>query len=172
MPTVAFRALGPIAKGKLFNDRAVRRAVIEALSDFEKIALRAAKTIDQSFETPFEWKFFANRLFVAAMEARVWTDDPRFRWLDEGTRPHVIRPKREGGVLVFPSQFTPKTSPQRLESRPGGSSGELVFTKVVHHPGTKARNYSRQLRLLLDNRFRQMLDDAFDRAAPDAFGGG
>jgi len=172
MPTVGFKAFGPTRKGMVFNDKAVRKEIISALNDFEKIALREAKTIDQTFETPFDWKYFTNRLFVADMEARVWTDDPRYKWLDEGTKPHIIQPKKPGGILAFPSVFKPKTSPRRLPSQPGGSSGETVFAKLVHHPGTEPRNYSRQLRLLLDNRFKQMLDDAFDRAAPDAFGGG
>lgn len=39
----------------------------------------------------------------------------------EGARPHLIRPKRPGGVLVF---------------RVGG---RLVITKLVRHPGNPAR---------------------------------
>ena len=40
-------------------------------------------------------------------------------YLEYGTRPHIIVPKVAGGVLVFEV------------------GGETVFSKLVHHPGTK-----------------------------------
>lgn len=42
----------------------------------------------------------------------------------EGTRPHIIRPKQEGGVLVF-----------------GARGGRTVITREVRHPGTKPNRY-------------------------------
>lgn len=41
--------------------------------------------------------------------------------IEAGTRPHIIRPKKVGGVLVFVAR-----------------SGETVFARLVQHPGTKA----------------------------------
>jgi len=41
----------------------------------------------------------------------------------KGTKPHLIRPKKKGGVLVF------------------NSKGVKVFTKLVHHPGQKPNNF-------------------------------
>lgn len=41
----------------------------------------------------------------------------------KGTKPHLIRPKKKGGVLVF------------------NTKGVKVFTKLVHHPGTKPNNF-------------------------------
>lgn len=41
--------------------------------------------------------------------------------LEAGTRPHIIRPRKANGVLVFTAR-----------------SGETVFAREVHHPGTKA----------------------------------
>lgn len=40
--------------------------------------------------------------------------------IEKGTRPHIIRPRKAGGVLVFQVR------------------GETVFAREVHHPGTKA----------------------------------
>lgn len=51
---------------------------------------------------------------------------PYARFLETGTRPHVIRPKRAGGVLVF---FSAK-------------AGRTVFARQVNHPGsTKHRGW-------------------------------
>lgn len=47
-------------------------------------------------------------------------------FLEFGTKPHVILPKRIGGVLVFEVD------------------GEIVFTKDVFHPGTKPLGFVRQ----------------------------
>lgn len=41
----------------------------------------------------------------------------------EGTRPHVIRPNDEGGILVF------------------GKGGRIIKTRQVNHPGTKPNRY-------------------------------
>lgn len=41
-------------------------------------------------------------------------------YLENGTRPHIIRPKRPGGVLVFQNK-----------------AGQTVFAREVHHPGTR-----------------------------------
>jgi hypothetical protein len=41
----------------------------------------------------------------------------------EGTRPHVIRPRKSGGTLRFTV------------------GGKVVFAKSVHHPGTRPNPY-------------------------------
>lgn len=41
----------------------------------------------------------------------------------EGTRPHMIYPRMTGGVLRFEA------------------GGEIVFTRYVRHPGTRAQNF-------------------------------
>lgn len=42
---------------------------------------------------------------------------------DQGARPHVIRPRRPGGVLRFPSH------------------GAVVFARSVNHPGNRAQRW-------------------------------
>ena len=44
-------------------------------------------------------------------------------YVTQGTRPHVILPRKPGGVLVFES------------------NGQTVFTRRVNHPGTKANDF-------------------------------
>lgn len=59
------------------------------------------------------------------------------RFLIEGTRPHVIRPRKPGGVLRF-----------------GGAGGTVVFATVVHHPGTKANPFAEQAARAAVGRFQ------------------
>lgn len=56
----------------------------------------------------------------------VETDDPIAQFVEWDTAPHEIRPKLPGGLLVF------RTWP----------TGELVRTKLVHHPGTQGQHMS------------------------------
>jgi hypothetical protein len=56
--------------------------------------------------------------------ARVGTNVAYARPVHEGSRPHVIRPRR-GRVLVFPM------------------GGRTVFARVVHHPGTRPHPFLR-----------------------------
>jgi HK97 gp10 family phage protein len=65
------------------------------------------------------------------------------RFVEEGTRPHEIRPRNKK-ALAWPK--TGKT-PAGLGRGPQGtfkSSGTLQFAKVVHHPGFKGHFYMRR----------------------------
>lgn len=70
----------------------------------------------------------------------VGTSDQIYGYVNDGTKPHVIRPKR-GRVLRFASGYTAKTSPGVIGSGAGGASGGAIFSRQVNHPGTKARNF-------------------------------
>ncbi|QOR55432.1 MAG: tail component [Phage 71_18] len=51
---------------------------------------------------------------------RAWNISPIFKYLERGTRPHIIRPRR-ARVLVFTAR-----------------DGSTVYARIVHHPGTRA----------------------------------
>lgn len=78
--------------------------------------------------------------------AQVGSEDPVALWVHEGTVPHIITPVR-AAFLVFRvgRRF-------RAGGRGGGGTwtkGNLVFTKMVHHPGTKPNRFLlRALRVL------------------------
>ncbi|GGZ73303.1 hypothetical protein ACFOOM_00865 [Streptomyces echinoruber] len=64
------------------------------------------------------------------LEGVITCDHPAVHYVLNGTRPHLIRPRRRGGVLRFEV------------------GGEVVFTRLVRHPGTRPNNFlGRALRL-------------------------
>ena len=67
----------------------------------------------------------------------------------EGTAPHVIRPKRPDGVLRF---------------IPAGS-GTVVFTREVHHPGTKPNPYHRRALTAANNGIQELLRQTGEQLA-------
>lgn len=54
---------------------------------------------------------------------RVESTVPYAPFVEEDTRPHVIRPRRPGGVLRFKV------------------GGRTVYARIVHHPGTTGQHF-------------------------------
>jgi hypothetical protein len=64
-----------------------------------------------------------------------------FGYVDQGTEPHIIRPVN-ASRLRFSSGYQAKTAPiANAQAGSGRSSGDVVFAKEVHHPGTEAREF-------------------------------
>lgn len=101
---------------------------------------------------------------VSAREIEVRTDDEIWAYVDRGTKPHVIRPKRPGGMLRFRSGYAAKTRPGSIISGPGGASGPVVWAKEVQHPGTKARGFSRRLQAKWKEKYPRDMQKAINEA--------
>lgn len=65
-----------------------------------------------------------------------------YQYVDKGTRAHLIAARR-AKRLRFMGGFSPKTQPGVIGSRSGSSGSGAVFRSVVHHPGSRARNFSK-----------------------------
>lgn len=72
----------------------------------------------------------------------VGTDDEIYGYIDDGTKPHEIRPKRAKVLAFGGGAYRPKTRVKVIGSTNGGPSGDTVFSKGVHHPGTEARDFT------------------------------
>ena len=79
------------------------------------------------------------------MEVHVKTDSLKYRYVDLGTKQHPIVPRPENtlGLLIFPKEYTPRTTVGSLEKREGGKNlaGPWVYTNYVDHPGNEPRNF-------------------------------
>lgn len=88
--------------------------------------------------------------------AQIYTSANYARYVNDGTRPHIIQPKKEGGVLAFPpfgarmgTHGGHRVSGVLMGGHKTGlfkfgkqsSSVGLVFARVVHHPGTKPTHF-------------------------------
>ena len=96
---------------------------------------------------------FKARKFMRAdsISINIFPDDGKDIWgyVVNGTPPHVIRPKR-GKVLAFPwggpGSYKPKTKPPAKLGGPGTvAGGKPAFLPVVHHPGTDARPFPKEI---------------------------
>jgi len=62
--------------------------------------------------------------------------------LNEGSPPHDIFPKRQGGMLRFQPGYRPATTPGQLQSRRKYRSGKHIRAPRVSHPGFKPRRFT------------------------------
>jgi hypothetical protein len=132
-PMVAFKPIR-VPLGRMTSDASVYAAVVAELDSF-------AEDLKSDFEdTTIDWKI--KPLFVVrpslngnAVTFFVYTDHPIYRWVNNGTRKHVIKPRR-GHALALATVIT-VISPLTGKARPRTA----VVRGPVNHPGIKARNF-------------------------------
>jgi len=130
-------------KSEIFRDEMTKAANVirkDALADFKK--------------TTANWKHkvtFASKVWVGGIskgiEVHVATDDVIYGYVDEGTRPHIIRAKTRNG-LRFLGRITrgiPKTQPNVVGTFPGKAGTGWTRKMAVKHPGNKPRNFSKHI---------------------------
>jgi len=93
----------------------------------------------------------------------VGTDNEVYGYVDKGTRPHKIYP-RKAKALRFQSGYATKTIPGVIGSMAGGPFGDTVFSKGVNHPGTKARNFSKEIEKKWQKKFKRRMEKALSQA--------
>lgn len=137
----ALRALDKLATGMILAER-------NTLEDL-RAGIRAdlARVTETWEHQPvfFELKTAAAGGNLHSGTIRITTNDRIYKFVDEGTRPHIIAPRKAGGVLVFRTGYRAKTVPQYILSRAGGAFGPVRFARVVKHPGTKPRRFTQTI---------------------------
>lgn len=111
--TVSVRGSVPLIRA----DAAMRRANERIAGLGTKAARLRLQRHNRTGETSRSF-----RASVQGSRGVEWTDTaPQATFLEEGTRPHVIRPRRAKALRFL------------------NPAGDVIFAKVVHHPGTRAQ---------------------------------
>jgi hypothetical protein len=144
--------------GQLFNLAAAQRAITGTLT-------QAAQDAQQDLQsTTATWKRKVTFAITPIADGlQVSTDDEVYGYVDQGTPPHIIAPKR-GKVLRFGPGSRPKTTVRVIGSTAGSKGGAPVVARVVHHPGTEAREFSQTLQEKYDAELPKRIDAALGEA--------
>ena len=139
---------------------------LELLSAMRKAGTQVKLDFEQTTKT---WKRKPKFEMVISLtppgpQLIVGTDDEIYRYVDEGTRPHIILPRR-AKALRFQSGYKAKTSPGVIGSGSGGSFGNVVFSQGVHHPGTQARDFEGAIKKKREKWFKQQMTNAMKKVA-------
>ena len=87
----------------------------------------------------------------------------KYERIDFGTNPRVIRPRKPGGILKFQPKYLASTIPNRLWSRVAKRRGAFVYARIVHHPGIRPRNFSKQVYQTMNPEFRRRMENLIRR---------
>lgn len=144
----------------LFNRAAIARAVRDTL---RRTAEDAKADLEKTVATWQHQVAFAitpipDGLLVA-------TGDPIWRMVDEGTRPHIIVPRR-AKVLVFGPGARAKTTPRVIGSTAGSPGGAPVVAHRVQHPGTTPRAFADTVQQKYDDELPRRMDAALREVLP------
>ena len=153
------------------------RAIVpkRALADPDKLARALQNTLDaqaKNIQIDFQvttrtWSHDVDFAISApdAYTREIGTSDSIYAMVNDGTRPHPIRP-RNGSILVFKGGFRSKTLPRTIGSGSGGSSGPEVVARAVNHPGTAARDFD----TTIAQKWDKLIGPIFQRAIDAEFG--
>lgn len=131
-------------------DAGFQDAADGALADFQ------ATTLSWTTKVDFTVKKQRDGILIG-------TDNKIWLFGDQGTKAHEIRPRRVG-KLRFLDSFKAKTRPGFIGSGSGGSSGAPVFARVVHHPGTAPRGWSKLIRKKWSTRIGPLVQKRINEA--------
>lgn len=131
---VTVRGIKP--RGKAIDARKIMAGVRRG---YELVAARVLHDYQMTTRTWSHRPKFVVRVKKDGFTLR--TDDAIFAYVDRGTRPHRIVPRR-AKVLRFGVPSRAKTVPGIIGSGAGGVGDTTVFSRGVDHPGTKARRFS------------------------------
>lgn len=124
MARSTFRSISP----SLLDPNLFRKAFEDASREMEKDVKGAFIDATSGWKHKPVWRGYV-RLTADDIYISVGTADQIFKFVDEGTKAHVIRPVKAKMLHWVDT-----------------ASGEDRFAKEVHHPGTKAQNISKEIR--------------------------
>lgn len=136
------KTLKPIYSG---IDKKFRKAARELTREVNEELRDTAEAMISDFDkTTRTWK---NRPDFQVTRTEngyvIGTEEIIYAWVDEGTKPHIIRAKNPSGLLTFALGGMPKTTPNVIGSVKGKQGKTWRRKQQVRHPGTKPRNFTK-----------------------------
>jgi hypothetical protein len=145
---------------------AIRLELLNALRKEGRVQLKDFEKTVATWDHGVEFEMLIS-LSGGGPQLLVGTDDAIYGYVNEGTKPHIIRPVN-APRLAFQGQYTPKTVPGVIGSKSGGSSGDMVYANSVQHPGTQARDFDEIIQKKNQRRFKRAMQDAMTKGAEKA----
>ncbi len=155
-----------LIKPKALNKKGMRLALLNAIRKQGTVIKKEFEKTTATWEKPVKFEQITS-LRGPGPELLVFTDNEIYGYVNDGTRPHPIFPKK-AKALRFQwggkGSYTPKTAPRVIGSKAGGSSGPIVHRPYVQHPGTEGRHFDEEIEKLMRPRFKRAMEKAMGDA--------
>lgn len=162
-----------VIKPKKLNRDALRLKLLSAMHESEREILKDFQKTTRTWKR--KPKFETQVGTKGGPTVLVGTDNPIYKYVDEGTKPHKI-PRRPGKPLFFQwggkGSYHAKTRPRVIDSSAGFPTGPFRVFKSVNHPGTKARNFADEIQKRRQPWFKKRMEQAMRDAAKASGHGG
>ncbi len=158
MPVVQFKAIKP----KRLKEKEMRLELLNGLRSVARKVDKDFQATTSTWENKPEFETIIS-LRGGRAEFLVGTNSEIFKFVDEGTKPHMIYPKK-AKFLRFQGGYNAKTQPGVLGSGQSSYSGDTIFSRGVKHPGNKPRKFTEMITKKWKSRFKDEMHDAMRRA--------
>lgn len=144
MPSIKITVTVP---KEIVNIEKVKQAIIDAQNNRTKPALMRlfGQTVQGWKDAP---QFRSRRVDTSSqLGILVYPDGPnaaQWELVNAGARAHEIRPRR-ARILRFQRGYRAGTKPHSLHSSAFARSGAFVTSRLVHHPGFEAREFTQEI---------------------------
>lgn len=152
------------SKGDVFIDfdleelaRDIEKEVAQAVKEQNQEIARAIETMTQSWKTKLELEVDEDD-----EGATISTDDMRYQWVDEGTKPHQIRPANARRLRWLPGDKVRGEIARRKTAQ--AARDVAVFTTVVNHPGIRPRSFTERAMAGREMKVYDAIDLAIEKA--------
>lgn len=142
MAKVTLKAITP----KRFQTKQIRQAVESEMSKVGEELLGDFEATTSGWKTDVKFSVESG-LGGGSASITVSTSDAVYNWVSNGTKPHMIYPRR-ARVLRYPHP-----------------SGGIWYSRYEHHPGIKARNFAQKIAARYRGRLASRIQAAIGRAA-------
>lgn len=138
---------------------------------------RAPGTLQRS------WKIRFSDGTSGELALEVWTDDPIAEYVEWDTRPHTIEPKRDRGPASVIAAAKPRAIRADSSRQPTQEElahdvvgkaalrfvehGQVIYARVVHHPGTRGANMMAKAVADLEVEFERIANEEMQRWADE-----
>lgn len=124
----------------------------------QQIFARDVKKATAAWKTPLELELDDDNGSVT-----ISTDDDRYKWVDEGTKPHEIRPVR-AKVLRFTSGSGVRSEIARRKAKGARRDVGVTYAKSVSNPGIRPRSITEKIMASRRLQIMSSVDDAIEEA--------
>lgn len=153
---------------KGINPRVFFKAIEKQLRKEGKIVARMYKKTVKTWKRRPKFKVEKPRMTNVGMATTIYTTSDIYRYVDLGTRPRTIKPKR-GKYLTFKVGGKAKTRAKVVGSRRGAPGTKWVRTKKVRRHRIKPRRFSFEIKKRRQPHFSANMRKAAARANRIAF---
>jgi hypothetical protein len=142
-----------------FDDIAkeIQKSTQQAVKKENEKTIRALKQATAQWKKPAEFE-----TVETDDGATIMTEDQRYTWVDEGTKPHAILPKKSRFLRFRPGDGVRNEIARRQSM--AAASDVAVYAKAVQHPGIRPRNITERVMLRREKDIVKAIEDAVEKA--------